>query len=74
MGCGSLWDPHPKRRGKEQYMIDLFGSLWSILTTFFSMELIYNPLFMGLILFNLIFFVVYCLMAMFDPANWDVRF
>lgn len=55
-------------------MIDLIGSLWNILTTFFSTDVIYNSLFMGLILFNLIFFVVYFFMAIFDPANWDVRF
>ena len=55
-------------------MIDFVGSLWNLMTAFFTIEVIYNPLFMGLILFNLIFFTVYFLMSLLDPSNWDVRF
>ena len=55
-------------------MIDLVGSLWNLMTIFFTTEVIYNPLFMALIFFNIIFFTIYFYMALLDPSNWDVRF
>ena len=43
-------------------MIDSFGYLWDFLTLFFTDQVIYQPLFMALILMNLLFAVGYLLL------------
>lgn len=55
-------------------MIELLSGLWELLTIFFTEEVIYMPLFSGLILFNLIFWAVYMLIGLLDPDTWEVRF
>lgn len=51
-------------------MIELISGLWELLTIFFSEEVIYMPLFTGMILFNLIFWCVYMLIGFLDPDVW----
>ena len=43
-------------------MIDFMSLLWDLCSVFFTVEVIYNPLFMGLILMPTIFFVFYLLL------------
>ena len=51
-------------------MIDMVSELWNLLTIFFTTDVIYMPLFMGMLLFNLIFWMVYLLIDLLDPHVW----
>ena len=51
-------------------MIESVSGLWDLLTIFFTTDVVYMPLFMGLILFNLIFWAVYMLIGLLDPEVW----
>ena len=51
-------------------LIDAISGLWDLLTIFFTTDVIYMPLFMGMILFNLIFWAVYMLIGLLDPEVW----
>lgn len=55
-------------------MIDAISSLWSLMTIFFTPEVIYQPLFMAMILFVTLFYVVYLLIMILDPDTWGYRF
>lgn len=48
----------------------MISDLWNLITIFFTEEVIYMPLFMGMILFNLIFWAVYMLVGLLDPDVW----
>lgn len=62
------------RNGKENSMIDMISHLWNIMTIFFTEKVIYNPLFMGMLLFVLIFYVIYFLIGLLTPDNWIHRY
>ena len=68
------YGPRCSRRQKGENMIDAINGLWQLLTVFFTTDVIYMPLFMGMILFNLIFWAVYMLIGLLDPDTWEVRF
>lgn len=51
-------------------MIDMISELWNLLTIFFTTDVIYMPLFTGMILFNLIFWMIYMLMGLLDINTW----
>ena len=55
-------------------MLDSLSYLWSLMTVFFTVEVIYEPLFMGLLLMPTIFYVVYLLMELLDFGSWSGRF
>lgn len=48
----------------------MVSDLWKLITIFFTEEVIYMPLFMGMILFNLIFWAVYLLIGLLDIDVW----
>lgn len=51
-------------------MIEAMEALWKLLTMFFSVDVVYLPLFQGLILLNLIMWAVYMLIGLLDPDTW----
>ena len=51
-------------------MFDAMSYLWDLCTVFFTVEVIYEPLFMGLILMPTIFYVVYLLIDLLDYSSW----
>lgn len=51
-------------------MIDAVSGLWELLTIFFTTDVVYMPLFTGMILFNLIFWAVYMLIGLLDTDVW----
>lgn len=53
-------------------MIESFSLLWSIMTAFFNTVVIYEPLFMALLLFNLIFGVIYLFKYIYDFVSHGV--
>lgn len=55
-------------------MIEAISGLWSIMTIFFTTEVIYQPLFMAMLLFIFIFYGVYLLMELLDIHNWTRSF
>lgn len=55
-------------------MIESISHLWEIMTIFFTTEVIYQPLFMAMILFIMIFYVIYYLINFLDPSTWGVHF
>lgn len=55
-------------------MIDAISDLWSLMTVFFTVDVIYDPLFMGLLLMPTIFYVVYLLVALLNYDSWIRRF
>ena len=55
-------------------MIDSISYLWSLMTVFFTVDVIYEPLFMGLLLMPTIFYVVYLLLELLDYSSWTRRF
>lgn len=57
-------------RLKVNYMIEAMEALWKLLTMFFSVDVVYLPLFQGLILLNLIMWAVYMLIGLLDPDTW----
>lgn len=66
--------PPTLRNRKEDNMIDMISHLWNIMTIFFTEKVIYNPLFMGLLLMILIFYVIYFLIGFLTPSNWIHRY
>lgn len=55
-------------------MIDVISHLWELMTIFFTPEVIYQPLFMAMLLMILIFYAVYFLMNLLDPSTWGYKF
>lgn len=55
-------------------MIEAINGLWSLMTIFFTTEVIYQPLFMGMLLFIPIFYAVYIYMELMNPHNWFKNF
>lgn len=51
-------------------MIDFVSELWNLLTIFFTTDVIYMPLFLGMLLFNLIFWAVYLTIGLLDVDVW----
>ena len=56
---------------RSDFMIDMVSELWNLLTIFFTTDVIYMPLFGGMILFNLIFWAVYMLIGLLDIREWS---
>lgn len=56
---------------RSGFMIDMVSELWELLTIFFTTDVIYMPLFAGMILFNLIFWAVYMLIGLLDIREWS---
>lgn len=51
-------------------MFDALSYLWSLCTVFFSVDVIYQPLFMGFVLLPTVFYIVYILLDLLDFNNW----
>ena len=51
-------------------MLDSMGYLWDLCMVFFTEEVIYEPLLMGLILMPVIFYAVYLLASLLDFSSW----
>ena len=49
----------------------MVSDLWDLITIFFTVDVIYMPLFAGMILFNLIFWAVYMLIGLLDIREWS---
>ena len=74
-GDGCPPGPHHRlRKHKEGFMFDAMSNLWSLMTVFFTVDVIYEPLFMGLLLMPTIFYVVYLLIELLDYNSWTRRF
>ena len=55
-------------------MFDVLTYLWSLMTVFFTVDVIYAPIFMALILMPTMFYVVYLLLELLDFGSWSRRF
>lgn len=55
-------------------MIDVLTNLWTLITVFFTVDVIYQPLFMGMLLMPTIFYVIYLLIDLLSFNSWTGRF
>lgn len=55
-------------------VIDYMTEIWNMLTVFFTTEVIYFPLFLGMLLMVLIFYVIYFVKDILDPSTWGYKF
>ena len=69
--CGDvLWTPQFARQKEGVILIDAISGLWDLITIFFTTDIIYQNLFMGMFLLNLIFWCIYLLIGLLDPEVW----
>ncbi len=55
-------------------MIDAVSKLWSLMTVFFNTDVIYQPLFMSMLLMVTLFFVFYLVSDLLDISKWGGKF
>ncbi len=55
-------------------MIETATNLWSLLTIFFSVEVLQDMVFLTMIMFVVMFTVINILLWFFDPKRWGVKF
>lgn len=68
MGCP------PLRLLVGDFMIDAMTNIWSLMTIFFNTSVIYQPLFMGMILMITIFYLFYLVRDLLDFSEWGDKF
>lgn len=68
MGCP------PLRLLVGDFMIDAMTNIWSLMTVFFNTSVIYQPLFMGMILMITIFYLFYLVRDLLDFSEWGGKF
>lgn len=55
-------------------LIDAITNLWSIMTVFFNTTVIYQPLFMAMLLMITIFFMLYIVYDFLNFSNWGGKY